>query len=158
MTESAQKSSSGPPSGGQRSPELVCLGREAAMGQGLEAFDPWPAAMQVRPVGRHAIKVWYTGRYLTSMIYQVDEGILRFTDLPYDEHVCVLSGGAVLTSGDGKRHQFTAGDVFVVPKGWSGTWEFLPGYRELVTFETQSVEAAMREWFPTLGAAGEEKP
>jgi uncharacterized protein len=43
----------------------------------------------------------------------------------YTEHeYCVLTQGRVrLTSDDGASHCFGAGDAFVIPAGFSGTWE-----------------------------------
>lgn len=128
--------------------EVVPLRSDHREGRNLDPLPNWPRHMQLKPVEDHAIKVWFAGRYLTSMVYEAADGILQFPPLPYDEHVCVLHGRAILTTAHGRRHEFAAGDVFVVPSGWSGTWEFRDGYRELVTFEAASVDAAMRDWFP----------
>jgi uncharacterized cupin superfamily protein len=49
----------------------------------------------------------------------------------YDEFVLVLNGKLVLTEPDGTTHEFTPGDAFVVPKGYTGTWEQFGSYREL---------------------------
>lgn len=116
-------------------------------GRGLEQLAPWPKAMQLKQVASHRYKTLYAGEKLTVMVYEADDGVLQFTDLPYDEHVHLLSGTAILTSQDGRRHVFKAGDDFVAPKGWTGTWELRDGYRELITFETQSLNYAMKEWF-----------
>jgi uncharacterized cupin superfamily protein len=127
--------------------ELVRLPSQVASGEALDEFEPWPESMQVQRVGRHAVKVWFSGELLTAMVYQADEGTLRFVSIPYDEHVYILQGSAVLVTDGGQAHEFGAGDAFVVPKGWSGTWQFLKGYRELVVFETRSVGGAMHDWF-----------
>lgn len=124
------------------------LSEEISQGRGLEPLAPWPEHLQQQRVGRHAIKTWFRGEQLTSIVYEADEGMLRFPPLRYDEHVCLLRGRAVLTTRGGTRHEFKAGDVFVVPKGWTGTWEFHDGYRELITFETKTIDAVMLEWFP----------
>lgn len=55
----------------------------------------------------------------------------RNRPLEYDEFVLVLDGKLVLTEQDGTRHEFTPGDAFVVPKGYTGTWEQHGSYREL---------------------------
>lgn len=115
-------------------------------GADLESMTPWPKAMQLRTIATHRYKTWYDGEKLTSMVYEADDGLLQFTDLPYDEHVCVLNGTAILTSEDGERHVYTKGDVFIAPKGWTGTWELKDGYRELITFEKQSLIDAMEKW------------
>lgn len=119
-----------------------------AAGQDLETFPgPWPSSMLVEPIKSHRYKTWYQGEKLTVMVYEADNGKLRFSNLPYDEHVHLLHGRAILTSQDGTRHEFSAGDDFVAPKGWTGTWELRDGYRELITFETQSLDYAMKAWF-----------
>lgn len=116
-------------------------------GKGLEDLVPWPQKMMLRNVPTHRVLQWYTGEKLSAMVYEADDGLLQFTDLPYDEQVTVLNGICILTSQDGVRHEFKKGDVFVAPKGWTGTWEFQEGYRELITFETQSLNDAMAAWF-----------
>lgn len=55
----------------------------------------------------------------------------RNRPLEYDEFVLVLNGKLVLTEPDGTIHEFTPGDAFVVPKGYTGTWEQHGRYREL---------------------------
>ena len=127
-------------------PEPVALDDATRRGSALEAMAPWPEAMQVRPIASHRLRTWFEGEKLTSMVYDADDGVLRFDDLPYDEQVCLLAGTAVLTTDGGSAQTFTAGDVFVVPKGWSGTWELRDGYRELITFECESIAYAMKRW------------
>jgi hypothetical protein len=51
---------------------------------------------------------------------------------PWDQFVVVLSGKAILTDSAGTAHSFVAGDSFVVPKGFTGTWQDFGVYRELV--------------------------
>lgn len=125
----------------------VRLKKEFADGTAHEALDPWPDAMQVIAVPSHRAVTWFSGEKLTSMVYDAEDGIIQFTDLPYDEHVTIWAGKAILTSQDGQRYHFAAGDSFMMPKGWSGTWEFQEGYRELITFETKSIDLAMAMWF-----------
>jgi uncharacterized cupin superfamily protein len=47
----------------------------------------------------------------------------------YTEHeFCVILEGKVLVHGeDGERHEFSAGHAFVVPAGFTGSWEVI-GY------------------------------
>ena len=56
----------------------------------------------------------------------------RVRNYPYDQFVLVLSGKAVLTDSNGFSQAFTAGDFFVVPRGFDGTWEDYGVYRELI--------------------------
>jgi hypothetical protein len=58
----------------------------------------------------------------------------------YSEHeFChLLAGRVVVTSDTGERSEFTAGDSFVVPAGFSGTWEVVESCRKLYAlFERQ---------------------
>ena len=51
----------------------------------------------------------------------------------YSEHefVHMLSGVAVLTCEGGESQRFQAGDSFVVPAGFKGTWESIGEVRKL---------------------------
>jgi uncharacterized cupin superfamily protein len=56
----------------------------------------------------------------------------------YTEHeFChLLEGRVVLTSADGRRWQFNAGDAWVIPAGFCGTWETVePARKRYATFE-----------------------
>lgn len=35
----------------------------------------------------------------------------------------MISDRPVIINDDGTVHQFTAGDTFVMPKGWAGIWD-----------------------------------
>jgi uncharacterized cupin superfamily protein len=39
------------------------------------------------------------------------------------EFCCLTRGRVVLENGEGQRWEFGAGDAFVVPAGFAGTWE-----------------------------------
>ena len=135
---------------GTKARHPVVLKRDHHEGREMRPAPPWPATMLPRPMRSHRTVVWYTGEELTCMVYDSDDGVISFTDLPYDEHVYVLNGQAVLTSDDGRTDVFTKGDAFVAPKGWTGTWEMRGGYRELICFETRSISDAAKKWWPTL--------
>jgi uncharacterized protein len=51
----------------------------------------------------------------------------------YSEHeFChLLAGHVVITSAAGERSEFAAGDSFVVPAGFAGTWEVIAECRKL---------------------------
>jgi len=51
----------------------------------------------------------------------------------------LLQGSVVLTSAQGQRWEFAAGDSFVVPAGFIGTWEVIEDCRKLYAiFEAAS--------------------
>jgi uncharacterized cupin superfamily protein len=53
--------------------------------------------------------------------------------IQYTEHeFChLLAGRVLLTSAAGERWEFSVGDSFVVPAGFTGTWEVLEDCRKL---------------------------
>ncbi|MEO0424812.1 MAG: cupin domain-containing protein [Pseudomonadota bacterium] len=56
--------------------------------------------------------------------------------LPYDEFVVVLKGKLVLTDDEGRAMTYEAGDMFMLPKGFKGTWDMTEAYRELIVVDT----------------------
>jgi hypothetical protein len=60
----------------------------------------------------------------------------------YDEYVLVLEGSVVLTSSEGVRQEYQTGDQFLVPEGWTGTWEMPSRFRELIVVESEQWEAS----------------
>ena len=89
----------------------------------------------------------FTGTELSVSVFEsvLNEGAerkstnSRVTDYPWDQFVVVLSGKSVLTDASGKSQSFVAGDYFVVPKGFSGTWESFGVYRELIVILEEAV-------------------
>jgi uncharacterized cupin superfamily protein len=45
--------------------------------------------------------------------------------------VLVLIGKLILTEPDGTRHEFTPGQMVVLPLGYTGKWTMEGNYREL---------------------------
>ena len=51
---------------------------------------------------------------------------------PHEEEFCLLLEGEVtLTDADGQRTELKAGDAFVIPGGYVGTWDNLTAVRKL---------------------------
>jgi len=122
----------------------VKLDPEKVAGIDLPAEEPFMDPEDVlegnhRPRG----EILYYGDQLIVEVYEDEPGTDRF-DEPYiyDEFVTVLSGKLILTAADGESQEFVAGDTFVVPKGFTGTWQMLGNYRELIVIERAAYEAA----------------
>lgn len=126
----------------------VPLPRNYREGEDIPSMSPWPAEMLPHPMASHGTAVWYAGPDLSCMVYESEDGTVAFQDLPYDEHVVLLQGKAVLTSEDGTVNEYVAGDVFLAPRGWTGTWEMSGGYREMICFGTRAINAAAKHWWP----------
>jgi hypothetical protein len=54
---------------------------------------------------------------------------------------------AILIPTGGSPQHFKTGDVFIVPKGFTGTWEARKGYRELMSIETNAYKKATERFF-----------
>ena len=89
----------------------------------------------------------YRGEFAVA-IYEATDGVVVLTDQPYDELVHVVHGECILTPVGGEPRQFKAGDIFIVPKGFSGSWEGKAGFRELIVVETQAYQRAVAAFFP----------
>jgi len=113
-------------------------------GINLPAEEPFVAPEDIldgnhRPRG----EILYYGEQLIMEVYEDDPATFRFAEqFPFDEFVTVLSGKLILTATDGEPQEFTAGDSLVVPKGFTGTWQMLGNYRELVAIERTAYEKA----------------
>ncbi len=64
-----------------------------------------------------------TGQF-SAGVWQGEPGAWRVRYGTHEEEFCVLlEGRMTLTADDGTARQFSAGDAFVVPGGFSGVWE-----------------------------------
>jgi uncharacterized cupin superfamily protein len=75
----------------------------------------------------------FTGEELRASIFASTPATTDHSDRPleYDEFVLVLNGKLILTEQSGRAQAFTPGDVVILPKGYTGTWEMQGDYREL---------------------------
>jgi uncharacterized cupin superfamily protein len=113
-------------------------------GINLPAEEPFMAPEDIlegdhRPRG----EILHYGEELIMEVYEDGPATFRFDEpFPFDEFVSVLNGKLILTGTDGVSQEYVAGDSLVVPKGFSGTWQMLGNYRELVVIERDSYEEA----------------
>jgi uncharacterized cupin superfamily protein len=65
-------------------------------------------------------------------LWESEPGALQAQNYPMDEFIFVLEGHLVTTDADGTRREFHAGDTFVLPKGWAGTWDMKTRFKKLL--------------------------
>jgi len=124
--------------------KAVKMDPDKLAGVGLPVEEPFMAPKDVlngnhRPRG----EVLFYGEQLIMEIYEDDPATFDFhKPFPFDEFIIVQSGKLILTATDGEPQEFTAGDSLVVPKGFTGTWQMLGNYRELVAIERTAFEKA----------------
>jgi uncharacterized protein len=87
--------------------------------------------------------------YFTDSTQQFFAGIWSATRgkwrVRYTENeLCVMTAGRVVIESDaGRRNMFVAGDAFVVPAGFSGTWEVVEDCSKVYAiFEAAAVRTA----------------
>ena len=123
-------------SAGETDPEVLPLLVDALREETLEALPPWPEGVVVAGVNKHAQKVLHEGEVVAAL-YGADAARLMVgAPFPYDEYVLVLQGKVVLTSEDGSSQTFVMGEGFLVPKGWTGSWDMPDQYLEKIIVET----------------------
>jgi uncharacterized cupin superfamily protein len=122
--------------------EVLPLSVDALREETLEVLPPWPEGVVLAGVNEHAQRVLHEGEVVT-VLYGAEAARLNVSEpFPYDEYVLVLRGEVILTSEDGSSQTFGTGDGFLVPKGWTGTWDMSEQYLEKIIVETTAWSAA----------------
>ena len=130
----------------QTAPSPVRMNPDKLAGVDLTAGEPFLAPENLlegshRPRGDFL----YSGKELIVEVFEDDPGTHAIADpFPVDEFVTVLSGKLILTDADGHVQAFVAGDSLMVPKGFTGTWQMLGNYRELIVVDRESYENASK--------------
>jgi len=128
----------------QTAPSPVRMNPDKLAGVDLSVGEPFLAPENLlegshRPRGDFL----YSGKELIVEVFEDDPGTHAIADpFPVDEFVMVLSGKLILTNADGHVQAFVAGDSLMVPKGFTGTWQMLGNYRELIVVDRESYENA----------------
>ncbi len=127
--------------------EPIRLDQNKLNGKGLTTLEaPWPKRTLVSGVESHRFEPLFAGQLVVS-IYEGDDGLLKLENYPFDEFVHVLHGRAILTAEGAASQTFKTGDSFVVPKGFTGTWEMQDNFRELIIIEKAANEAGLQILF-----------
>lgn len=125
-------------SGVQAAPEVLPLNASKLRAMKLESTPPFPAEMILKGKSEHWQRVVHQGEVVVA-IYEAKPALIDISDpFPYDEFVLVLEGQVTLTHIDGEKQTYKAGDTFLVPKGFLGTWDMPHNYRELIVIETKA--------------------
>jgi len=121
--------------------EVLSLNTKDLREMALESIPAWPEEMVLSGTNQHWQKVLYEGEFVVAL-YEAMPAVIDISEpYPYDEYVRVLEGSVVLTSSQGERQSYEAGDAFLVPVGWTGTWEMPTRFRELIIIDRKGWEA-----------------
>ena len=129
----------------QAAPEIVPLHLETMKKESLDSIPPFPKEELLSGEQENWTKVMYHGEVVVALYESTPALIAVNKPFPYDEFVTVLEGELILTHIDGKEQTFKAGDSFLVPKGFLGTWHMTKHFREMVVVETKAMMKAEGE-------------
>lgn len=104
----------------------------------LEELEPWPEEARLSGDLRHWQKVVFSGEEIVGVIWKSFPGLLDLTGYPFDQAVFVLQGSVTLRPEQGEIQEYKAGDIFMFPKGYNGTWEMTEEYKELIVVERKA--------------------
>jgi uncharacterized cupin superfamily protein len=62
------------------------------------------------------------GGVFTAGVWACDAGTLEIRDLAIDEACYLIEGAVVITDHLGNSETFEAGEAFLLPRGFTGTW------------------------------------
>ena len=125
----------------QAAPELIPLYPEDVKKESLAEIPPFPEYERAGPQSNW-MTVLHSGE-VTVAVYESTPVLIEIKEpFPYDEYVHVLEGEVTLTDLDGNENTFKAGENFLVPKGFLGTWNMTTHYREMVVVETNAMMKA----------------
>ena len=62
----------------------------------------------------------------TAGVWSCDAGTLRIEDLAVDEACYLIAGEVIISDDRGNTERYVAGDAFLLPRGFVGTWH-MPG-------------------------------
>jgi hypothetical protein len=107
----------------------------------LPAGKPLPGFIVASGTNEQRGKVLHQGEVVVYL-YAAGPALLKLNvPVPYDEFVWVLDGEVTLTHVGGQTATYVAGDTFLMPKGFKGTWEMRGNFRELVVIETKAYKS-----------------
>lgn len=75
--------------------------------------------------------VFFEGHGVSVGVWECTPGGWSITDRPDTESMLLLRGGVTITPLDGDPVDLEEGDVFVLPRGWSGRWDVTETVRKL---------------------------
>jgi uncharacterized cupin superfamily protein len=130
-------------------PAPLSLTEALKASEGFVPMEPWPPGFALRGGNEHATRELYQGD-LSVQLYESKDELVKLVHQPYDEFVYVIRGEAVLTPEGRAPRVFAPGEFFLVPKGFTGTWESRHDFRELIVIERKSLERAYEYYFRSL--------
>ena len=105
-----------------------------------EELTSWPEEMKIKGSLRQWQQIVFDGEELTGALWKSEPGILKIENYPYDQIVFVIKGNVFLTDSRNITKNYTAGQTFIIPKGFSGRWDMPEMYEEFIVVEKQAFQ------------------
>lgn len=107
----------------------------------LEGFAPKPTAITPGQV-EASLALWHGMPGVESGVWEASPGTFTATRDGYHEVCYVVAGSVTVTEDGGAPIELAAGDLFVTPAGWRGTWMVHEALRKVyVTVELPTIVA-----------------
>jgi uncharacterized protein len=87
---------------------------------GADSGDPQTSAIS-----------FFSGHGVDVGVWECTPGGWAIVDRPTTETMLLLAGVVTITPDGGEPVELAEGDVFVLPKGWSGRWDITETVRKL---------------------------
>ncbi len=75
--------------------------------------------------------IFFEGHGVSVGVWECTPGGWTIVDRPNTETMMLIDGEVTITPLDGEAVELGEGDVFVLPKGWSGRWDVSETVRKL---------------------------
>lgn len=126
------------PSNGIAAPGALPLDAAVLRKMELESIAPFPEEIIIDGKSETWEKTIHKGDVVVA-VYEFSPAVIKISEpFPYDEFVLVLEGTVRLSDMDDNTKTYKEGDIFLLPKGWMGTWDMPAKFREMVIIETKA--------------------
>lgn len=126
-------------------PRPIRLNAEVAAGRDLDLMSDWPEDVRITGAHPSRLRTWFEGQ-VSAYVIHIPDGELRFSNVTFDEVCVVLEGAVTLTPIDGEAETFRAGEVYVIPKGFDGTFAPSGAYRAMTVMSTEAASQLFSDW------------
>ena len=102
---------------------LVRLERTAVEQDGLAGPAVFGTILSGRPSEACVTAFDARNARFEAGVWECSPGLIAMKNWAYDEFCILLAGRVVITPDGGAPQEYAQGDAFVIPKGFSGTWD-----------------------------------
>lgn len=117
------------PTEGDSNPPVAAFGNVDELFTKLQPDPAQPTEGEA--LGTTMLYASLTEGAIDSGVWSCTVGGWDETDYAVDEVMVMVQGRLRITDTDGSVHELKAGDMFYLPKGWSGRWDVLEDMKKI---------------------------